>query len=228
MFGVLVDALRDVAGRADLDSEITVTTVGSTIDRDGCKQCYKLVCCMDEKCSEIPSTIPMEGVYKLRDVLSLRGTDERERALVICTLNLLGGLSGLRDGARFCVGALNERCSRLAVTLVERFGSPVVLLGYNDAYLGEFSKFTGDLYVVDDSLAGTIINGIPILSHEDGEEVLRKAKLIVVSPLYVISDYFWEMLRKVGKDKVVLYGAPNIVVGKVLGMTIYCPYARRL
>ncbi len=228
MFGALVEALRDMVGRVGEDSEISVTTVGSTIDRDGCKQCYKLSCCMGDKCSEIPSTVPMEGVYRLRDVLSLGGTDERERALVICTLNLLGGLSGLRDGAKFCVGALNERCSRLAVALVERFGSPIVLLGYNDAYLGEFSKFTGDIYVVDDSLAGTVINGVPVLSHEEGDKVLRMARLVVVSPLYVISDYFWEVLNKVSKDKVVLYGAPNIVVGKILGVTIYCPYARRL
>lgn len=175
-----------------------------------------------------------EFVGKLRDVLDLPLTSNRNRALFVATLNATLRHLGMTAGTVHCKDDDPEQCGEDLAAYARKTGARTVgLVGFNPALAEALAREFGP-----DNTRITDLNRANIGQRKFGvevwdgrtrvEELMRVSDVIFMTGTTLVNGTFdglWQAAERAGK-KAVIFGITAAGVCSLLNLERWCPMAR--
>jgi len=171
----------------------------------------------------------------LEAVLGLSLDDERNRALVVSTVNALLCELKLVEHTLNCESRDPQKCGiEIVRTVLKRYGLVHIgMVGLKPSLLEKLVETFGTerVRVVDpaERNIGTICHGVDVWSVSDRiSDLVRRSDVVLFTGATLVNGIFdplWEQIQDEGKEYIA-YGNTILGIGRLMGVDGICPFAR--
>ncbi len=162
-----------------------------------------------------------EGTVK--DILSLKLSNNFERAVFIATLNAILREEGIITNTIHCKNDEPIKCADNAVQFIlENYGNPkIFLVGFQPRFAEAFAKnFSLRITDLDEKEIGKEIDGTIIEGEEATEKNIRWADLLWVTGTTIVNDTIQQFINI--RKPVVFYGTTIAGAAYLLNLQRFC------
>jgi hypothetical protein len=167
-------------------------------------------------------------------VLELELGSDRDRALVVATMNAVLAHLGQVTHTRHCRDGDPERCGpEVAARLRERWGDVCVgLVGLNPALASALVEAFGRVVItdLDRKRIGTRIRDVEVWDGRvSNDELVDRADALVVTGTTLVNGTFDSMFVRINRQgkPYVVFGVSAAAVAHLAGLERICPFAGR-
>ncbi len=170
---------------------------------------------------------PYNFCGKIKDILTLKFTTNRERALFISTMNAVMRELKLVDGTVHCKNDEPENCAKKVVNFIfNKYGKiKIALVGLQPAFATALiEKFEAkNIYILDLDIKNFSkkIKGVPVLdSKKYYKDILKKSDLTLATGSTIVNDTIDEIIKY--SNEIIFYGVTIAGASKLLNLNRLC------
>jgi uncharacterized protein (DUF4213/DUF364 family) len=178
---------------------------------------------------------PGEFVGKLREILELPLTSNRERAICIATLNAVLKYLNLTEKTLHCKDEDPEKCAKeIASHILEKWGKARIgLIGLNPAIaeslVNTFGKDNVKITDLNNENIHSLKYGVEIWNgNEMTEELIKQSDVVVITGTTLVNGTFDRIMSYIQNHRkdYLIYGVTGAGMCSLAGLNRICPYGR--
>ncbi|RLG72611.1 MAG: hypothetical protein DRO23_10170 [Thermoprotei archaeon] len=166
---------------------------------------------------------PSEFHGKLEEIVNLRLTTNKERALFIASLNAVMRYLGLVKNTKHCKDNGPWICAEKLLEYIKRnYGRPkIAIIGYQPAFVKKLSEVF-EVRVTDmcEKNIGKKKFGVLVESYLNNVRVSKWADIVLATGSSIVNNTLHELLPF--REKLILYGVTCAGVSRIMGLRRWC------